>query len=674
MGIISAQTNVNCFGGNDGSATVTVAGGTPGYSYMWSNLQTNSTAIDLIAGTYTVVVTDTHNCTTSTSVTITQPAATLTSGISAQTNVNCFGGNNGSATVTVAGGTPVYSYLWSNSQTSSIAINLISGTYSVTVTDTHGCTIGASTAISQPAAPLIVGISAQSNVHCFGENNGSVTVTVSGGTTLYSYLWSDASHQTTPTASNLVSGTYTVTVTDIHGCTTSLSAIVTQNPLPTPTITGNLTICNTSSTTLSTQSYIAYHWSTGGTGQSITVSPSINTTYTVTVTDNHGCTSSAMANVLVNALPTPGLTVQTNPICTGNTTSIATSVVYNGYKWSTGATAQSITVNPTANTTYTVTVTDGNTCTAKASVIITVTPTPTANIIYDPDSYCSDAGIVYVILTGTPGGTYSAIPPGMSIDPSTGSVNTGTSIGGYYRVTYTLVAHGGCSQIQASTFLQISQIPAKFTISGGGSYCSGGSGVNIFLSGSNQSIAYELWKNNVATGNILIGDGLPLTFGGISAPGVYTIKATDANLCGNNMIGDVVVTINPLPTATISKIDVSCFNGSNGSATVSADNGTPGYHYSWNNSQTNSQAINLIAGTYTVTVIDLNGCTATAQTTVTQPSAALITGVSAQTNVSCFGKNDGSATVSVTGGTLDYTYLWNTIPQQSSTTANGLID
>src|ERR1035438_7509655 len=167
MGIISAQTNVNCFGGNDGSATVTVAGGTPGYSYMWSNLQTNSTAIDLIAGTYTVVVTDTHNCTTSTSVTITQPAATLTSGISAQTNVNCFVGNNGSATVTVAGGTPVYSYLWSNSQTNPIAIDLVAGTYTVVVTDAHNCTTSASVTITQPAATLTAGISSQTNVNCF---------------------------------------------------------------------------------------------------------------------------------------------------------------------------------------------------------------------------------------------------------------------------------------------------------------------------------------------------------------------------------------------------------------------------------------------------------------------------------------------------------------------------
>jgi hypothetical protein len=136
MATISASTNVSCFGGNNGSATVTAAGGVAPYTYNWSNGTTTAVNSHLIAGTYTVTVTDDHGCTATTSVTITE----LTATISASTNVSCFSGNDGSATVTAAGGVAPYTYNWSNGTTTATNNNLIAGTYTVTVTDDHGCT------------------------------------------------------------------------------------------------------------------------------------------------------------------------------------------------------------------------------------------------------------------------------------------------------------------------------------------------------------------------------------------------------------------------------------------------------------------------------------------------------------------------------------------------------
>ncbi len=143
---ISASTNVLCFGGTTGSATVTPAGGTPGYTYLWpvsAASQTTAIAANLAAGTYVVTVSDTKGCTATASATITQPAAALAASISTKTDVFCFGGTTGSATVAAVGGTPAYTYAWpmsAGSQTTAMATNLAAGIYVVTVSDANACT------------------------------------------------------------------------------------------------------------------------------------------------------------------------------------------------------------------------------------------------------------------------------------------------------------------------------------------------------------------------------------------------------------------------------------------------------------------------------------------------------------------------------------------------------
>jgi len=192
---ISAQTNVACFGGTTGSATVTPTGGTTAYTYLWPTgaaNQTTATASNLAAGAYVVTVTDARGCTTTSTATITQPAAALTATISAQTNVLCFGGTTGSATVTGAGGTGAYTYAWpvsAASQTTATASNLAAGAYVVTVKDANNCTATATATITQPAA--LAASTSHVNVGCGAMNNGTATATASGGTPAYTYLWSN---------------------------------------------------------------------------------------------------------------------------------------------------------------------------------------------------------------------------------------------------------------------------------------------------------------------------------------------------------------------------------------------------------------------------------------------------------------------------------------------------
>src|SRR5690606_26770758 len=165
---------------------------------------------------YIVTVTDAMGCVATSPVTITQPNI-LTGTISTQ-NVSCFGLDNGSATVNAAGGTMPYTYSWNTTptQTTATAGNLAAGSYSITVTDTNGCTSIASANITAPAA-LNTSLSAN-NVSCHGGNNGSATVSVTGGTLPYLYSWNTSPVITTATPSGLTAGTYTVTVTDNNGC------------------------------------------------------------------------------------------------------------------------------------------------------------------------------------------------------------------------------------------------------------------------------------------------------------------------------------------------------------------------------------------------------------------------------------------------------------------------
>lgn len=208
------NTDISCHNGSNGSATVIAGGGTGSLSYSWSNGGTGSSVSNLAAGTATVTVTDANQCTATASVTLANPAAlTLTV---APTAVSCNGGANGLAAATAGGGTGSLTYAWSNNGTTASVNNLSAGSYTVTVTDAKGCTITASTTITQPAALVAT---AECEPTIIDQNNGSASVTASGGTGTYTYAWSSGS--TSATATNLAAATYTVTVTDANQCTTT---------------------------------------------------------------------------------------------------------------------------------------------------------------------------------------------------------------------------------------------------------------------------------------------------------------------------------------------------------------------------------------------------------------------------------------------------------------------
>ncbi|MFB0903386.1 MAG: hypothetical protein QMB11_03310, partial [Nonlabens sp.] len=304
---IASQTNVLCFGNNTGSATVSASGGSGILNYSWNTVpvQSIATATGLTAGNYNVTVTDANGCSKVQSVLITQPSAALNSVISSSTNVSCFGGNDGSATVSVSGGTSPYSYSWNTSpiQTLATATGLKAGNYNVTVTDANGCGISSPITITEPAGMSAI-ITAQTDVFCSGNSTGSATVTATGGTAPFTYSWNTTPVQTSNVAINLAIGTYTVTVTDSKACSTSTQAIITEpNGIVTAIASQTNVDCfgnNTGAVSVLASGgtgTLTYSWDTVPVQTSLNATGLIAGTYHLTVTDANNCAKVQTVNI-----------------------------------------------------------------------------------------------------------------------------------------------------------------------------------------------------------------------------------------------------------------------------------------------------------------------------------------------------------------------------------------
>ncbi|MEI6123548.1 MAG: gliding motility-associated C-terminal domain-containing protein [Bacteroidota bacterium] len=214
----STTANVSCYGFANGTATVAATNGIAPYSYQWNTIpnQNTQTAGNLAPGTYIVTVTDSVLCSKTDTVVITQPSV-LNAQMSAIHRVACFGGNNGSASVSVSGGTLPYTYTWSGGTSAGNSVTSLSfGNYTVTLTDNHGCDTTISFTINQP--PLLALSLAETNETCINNCNGSITATVNGGTLPYTYHWNNLG-STTNAINNLCAGNYSITITDSNNCT-----------------------------------------------------------------------------------------------------------------------------------------------------------------------------------------------------------------------------------------------------------------------------------------------------------------------------------------------------------------------------------------------------------------------------------------------------------------------
>ena len=685
--VSTTQVDVLCFGGTTGSVDLTPAGGTPGYSYLWSNGATTQDISGLPAGTYTVVVNDANGtnggCTASTTVIVVEPLAPLTV-TGTQIDVLCFGGSNGSIDITPSGGTPAYSYLWSNGATTQDLSGVAAGTYSVVVSDangsTGGCTATTSFTIVQPLAPVSV-TSTQVDILCFGDATGSVDITPAGGTPAYTYSWSTGA--TTQDISGVPAGSYTVTINDANGstggCATTLTVTLTEPTLLTSSVIPsiypggfNLSGCApdgwvdlTVNGGISNYSYV---WSNGANTEDI--SNLLAGTYIVTITDNNGCTTTNTITLtspsgLSQTVSSPTFPSGNNISCFGASDGTVDLSPIGGappytFLWSNGGTTEDLSNVPAG--TYNVTITDDNGCQIVSSITLTQ-PTAltqsTAAFTYPSGDNIScfgfsDGSIDLTIGSGSPEYTYSW---------SNGA--TSEDIGGVPAGTYNVIATdiNGCT-ISASatliepTLLTQSNVPGTYP-SGDNISCFGLSdgSVNLSVSGGSPGYSYA-WSNGAVTEDI---SGAPA--------GTYSVIITDLNGCqvttSITLVEPVALTQSNTPFTYPSGDNISCNGFSDGSIDLTIGGGSPTYNYLWSNGSSNQDISGLTAGTYTVTVTDVNGCTITSSATLIEP-APLNQSITAGTfpsgdNISCFGFNDGSIDYVPAGGSPGYTYSWTTI-------------
>lgn len=611
------------------SATLTASGGG---TYQWdTGPSTPSISVSPASSTtYTVTVTN-LGCSASDNVLVT--VNPLPSADAGSQQTICPGA---SATLIATGGG---TYLWNTGPTTAsiIVTPASTTTYSVTVTNL-GCS-----ATDNVTVTIGSGIAADAGLPqtiCSGQ---SANLTASGGTT---YSWSNSASGATISVSPATTTTYTVTAFS-GGCSGTDDVIITVNPTPVAIAGTDQIICAGQSANLTAFGGGTYLWSNTSSNQSTNVSPTTTTTYIVTVTSN-GCSSSDDITVNVNSLP-PAYAGPDQSICFGNSANlIATGGL--SYVWSPAANlSSSILPDPVANpqntTTYSVTVTDINGCSATDGMVLTVFSQLSAN-----------AGIDQTICMGqtanllaTGGSVYNWNPSGSLTNAGVPGPVASPSVTTTYTVT---VSDGnGCSATD-DVSVNVNSVPTSdFTLTS--PICIGGiSSINYI--GTATPLATYSW--NFDNGNIVSGNGQgPYQISWTSAATYNVSLSVTENGCTSILTSIPQIVGQGAVNLAITD-SISCNGASDGQVTATAFGLSP-YQYQWSDSQFNSTAINLNAGTaYTVTVTDANGCTASQSIILNEPLPLSMNFVSQ--NVSCFGGSNGVATAQLSGGTPPYIYNW----------------
>lgn len=658
------QTDVSCKDGTDGTGTVTVNGGVSPYTYSWSpSGGNNPTASGLMAGNYTVMATDNNGCTLNTSLVIIEPS-NLNLAVASNIPVSCNGACDGSAQVTASGGTAPYTYFWqSGGQSSATVNNLCAGNNTVIVTDANNCTDSITISVAEPNSLTLV--ISTSTISCGGVCDGSATVVTSGGVGPYTILWSPGL-QTTPTATGLCAGNYSVTVTDANGCsTTSNTSIVEPTPLGlTTSFTASTCGNNDGSACVNVTGGISpytYSWN----------DPSLQTTscatnlsansYTVTVTDSVGCVDTAVVNVNDITGPSVIITASTNVTCNGTNNGTATANISGGVSpytilWGPSGQTSSFASNLSAGN-HTITVTDASGCISSASVIITEPTSVNSGFTNTTNNICNlqcNGSATIATGGGVPPYSYS-----WNTSPTQTTATASNLCAGNYTVLIT--DSNGCIDTNNVTITEPSPLLIN-TINITDAQCNGSSNgsIQINVTGGTPSYTYN-WTPFVGSGSFVSN----------LAASNYAVTVTDVNGCtsSENFV------VNEPPGLNLVTNSVSAFCGlNNGSATAFVSGGIAPYSYLWNdpNNQTDSTTTNLFAGTYTVFATDANGCSISDTANVAGNNFFFLDSIT-QTPAICNNTATGSGQVYVTSGSAPYTYLWNDPNNQTTPIAVGLL-
>ncbi len=679
-------TSVSCFGKSDGSIILTTGGGTGGLTYAWAGPGGNLPSViaqnptGLVAGNYTTTVTDANQCTLVSSLILVPTPGPININNLTITQIPCFGGT-GSINFTNDGGTPSYSYAWSGPgagipNAPPPQTNLIAGIYQVTITDSKGCTKVSQTMPLTAPPSLVVQQDAVTNVKCFGDNNGAISITIIGGTPpLKSIVWKNASGQQVSSQedpSGLPAGTYNVTVIDKNDCTATLfQSITIATPssaliVPTPTTT-NVTCPG------GNDGSINLNISGGWVGYSVVWSPQISpvanptglsaNTYTATITDAQGCTTTQSAKIEAPSAITLQNTTITHLDCFNSGDGAITIVVGGGTQpfksitWSPGGLAGS-TISNLAAGFYTPSITDLNQCTQVFPAIPVNAPDPV------------NASGVVMDASGATNGTITLSPTGgtagYTFNWSNGSTsNPLNAPAGDYTVTIT--DSKLCQLTQSYTIKQtfIAFLP---TITNPGTpTCVGASTGCFTVNLPSGTIALQKpvkidWSGTASGTKTSGDDATPICD---LAGGNYSFTITAAN--GQSLTLSNQTIPNHQPVTHNSGFNHPNEDFTNGNIDLTGIFGST-YTYNWNwfengnlQTATSQDLVDLDSGTYKVTITDvLTGCTTTDMFVLNRKWQPLlpIPGSLDIKHPTCKDSKDGHIKVAYFGGNPPFHYKW----------------
>lgn len=638
-------SDVSCAGGVDGSVAAVGAGGATPYTYLWGNGSGAGGLGSLSPGNYSVTLTDANGCTASASGTVGAPSAiTVTT-----TSTTAFcGSNTGTATASATGGTSGYTYNWGAAGNGATVSGLAAGNYTVTATDANGCTSTATATVSSGTSTPTYTTSV-SDVSCNGGSDGSIEI-IATGATPYTYAWSNTT--SINPATGLAAGSYTVTITDVNGCSVVSSALVVDQPTAisvSPTVVD--ATCGNSNGSISlavsggTPNY-TYTWAGGGNAAALTGLSSGS--YSVTITDANGCQFTSSYSVSNTGGPTVSLS-STDATCATAADGTASLNISGGttpyvVTWS-GSSSTATNIGGLTSGNYSVTIADASGCNTVRSFTIAAPNALVVNIA-ETDATCgnSNGAAAAAVSGGTMPYTYSWSLAGSG---NTSSVNNLAD--GSYDLT--VIDDKGCTSVTGFTIN--TSAASTLSIQSTDVTCAGAQNgsVEVVATTSVAPLTY-IWSNS-GTGSSISGlDG-----------GIYLVTVTDGNGC-SYVLQDTIIEPNAL-SVTFVVTNLACGSGQGGIKSI-VTGGTSPLSFEWSEGTTFDALLTNQSGIYDITVTDANGCTLTDSEYVGQGTALQTTVTVSIDSIS----GSGIATVNTLNGSAPFTYDWSS--GDATVTASGL--